>query len=105
MFAKNTANQEIEDAKRQALLNNILATLRGEDNHLIPFEWVRFLNPRGEHYIGTQTILVDQIIGSVDRCDEFDQHFLPLTHHLDERWVAIRKAQIEGKELPAIQVY
>lgn len=105
MFASNTATQEIEEAKRQALLNNILATLRGEDNHLIPFEWVRFLNPRGEHYIGTQTILVDQIIGSVDRYDEFDQHFLPLTHHLDERWVAIRKAQIEGKELPAIQVY
>ncbi|MBB6097044.1 hypothetical protein HNR42_000458 [Deinobacterium chartae] len=105
MDSGSIARRELEYARRKALMYTLLSTVRGEENHLIPFEWVRYLKPSSEHYRGTQTIEVEAIIGSVDRYDEFDRHFLPLEDYLDERWIAIRRAQLEGRELPPIQVY
>lgn len=105
MGSAQQARQELESAHRKAMFNTILLALKGEDNHLIPFDWVHHLHPQGEHYVGTQTILVDAIMGSVDRYADFDQHFLPRESHLDQRWIRVRQAQLEGSELPPIQVY
>ncbi|EYB67313.1 hypothetical protein DEIPH_ctg044orf0029 [Deinococcus phoenicis] len=86
-------------------MRDLLAVLRREPNELLPFDWVRHLAPQGEHSLGVQVIPVEQIIGSVDRYREFDRHYLPRERHLDERWIGVRAAQLQGKELPPIQVY
>ena len=99
------AEQDAEAAMRRAFVHDILHMLRGEPNELLPFDAVKELRPRGEHYKGMQTIEVDKIIGSVDRYRDFDDTFLPKTDHLVDRWVNIRRLKLEGKELPAIQVY
>lgn len=105
MNFKIQARNDVESARRFALFGQLLAFFRGEENHLLPFEWVRHLHPRAERYGGTRAIPVEAIIGSVDRYSDFDQQFLPLETHLDERWINIRSAQLEGRELPPIEVY
>ena len=101
----NQAKHEVERARFASDVRDMLAVLRRQPNELLPFDWVRHLAPDGEHTLGLQTIEVDHIIGSVDRYREFDRHYLPKERHLDERWVGVRSAQLQGKELPPIQVY
>jgi hypothetical protein len=99
------ADADLKTAMRRVWVHDFLAWLRGEDNDLLPFEAVKHLNPTGEHYLGIQTIPVSAIIGSVDRYRDFDEAFFPRSDHLKERWSNIRRLRLEGRELPAIQVY
>ncbi|WP_293911782.1 DUF4032 domain-containing protein [Deinococcus sp.] len=101
----NQARGEVERARLLADVHDFLSVLRGMDNQLTPFDWVRHLSPEGEFQRGLQSIPVDHIIGSVDRYKEFDRYYLPKESHLDDRWVGVRAAQLEGKELPPIEVY
>ena len=102
---RTTARHEVERARFMSDIRDMVAILRGQPNELLPFDWVKHLAPEGEHQLGIQTIPVDHIIGSVDRYREFDRHYLPKESHLDERWIGVRSAQLQGKELPPIQVY
>ncbi|GMA16700.1 DUF4032 domain-containing protein [Deinococcus metallilatus] len=102
---RNQARHEVERARFVGDVRDLLAILRREPNELLPFEWVRHLGPEGEHSLGVQAIPVEQIAGSVDRYREFDRHYLPREPYLDERWIGVRAAQLQGKELPPIQVY
>lgn len=102
---RTRARHEVERARRVAHLHDLLAILRRERGDLLPFDWVRHLAPQGEHTLGVQAIPVEKIAGSVDRYREFDRHYLPRERHLDERWIGVRSAQLQGKELPPIQVY
>lgn len=105
MHANNQARHEVERARLLADVRDLLGILRREPNELLPFAWMKHLDPQGEHQLGLKSIPVEQISGSVDRYREFDRHYLPKEKHLDERWIGVRKAQLEGKELPPIQVY
>jgi hypothetical protein len=100
-----TARHDVERARMMSDVRDLLAIVRRQPNQLLPFDWVKHLAPLGEHSLGVQAIPVDHIIGSVDRYREFDRHYLPKEKHLDERWVGVRSAQLQGKELPPIQVY
>ncbi len=100
-----TARQDVERARMMSDVRDLLAIVRRQPNQLLPFDWVKHLAPLGEHSLGVQPIPVGHIIGSVDRYREFDRHYLPKEKHLDERWVGVRSAQLQGKELPPIQVY
>ncbi|PTA67298.1 transcriptional regulator [Deinococcus arcticus] len=105
MSAFDQARHEVERARFLGDVRDLLSLLRRQPNELLPFDWVRHLAPEGEYARGLQTIEVDHIIGSVDRYREFDRHYLPKERHLDERWIGVRSAQLQGKELPPIQVY
>ncbi|THF71316.1 DUF4032 domain-containing protein [Deinococcus sp. Arct2-2] len=105
MHANNQARHEVERARLLADVRDLLGILRREPNELLPFDWIKHLGPQGEHQLGLKAIPVEQITGSVDRYREFDRHYLPKEKHLDERWIGVRSAQLEGKELPPIQVY
>ncbi|GGK22506.1 transcriptional regulator [Deinococcus malanensis] len=105
MQVHDQARHEVERARHLSDLRDLLALVRRQPNELLPFDWVRHLCPESERALGVQTILVEDIIGSVDRYREFDRHYLPKEPHLDERWIGVRAAQLQGRELPPIQVY
>lgn len=90
---------------RRVLLHDLLRRLRGEPNTLLPFAAVNELRPKGEYYKGLHTIEVEKIVGSVDRYDDFDAHFLPREPYTVERWTRMRTAQLGGTEFPPIEVY
>jgi hypothetical protein len=104
-WMEQQAEHDLKTAMRKSWIKDFIAWIRGEDNDLLPFDAVKHLHPIAEHYRGIQTIPIDKIIGSVDRYRDFDEAFFPRADHLRERWTNIRRLKLEGKELPAIQVY
>jgi hypothetical protein len=99
------ARHDVERARRSGDVQRFLNAVRRHPAELIPFDWVRHLSPAGERSLGIQTIPTDKIVGSVDRYREFDRYYLPRESHLDERWINVRRAQLQGRELPPISVY
>jgi hypothetical protein len=99
------AQVEAEALAQRVFFHDLLHRLRKEPNELLPFHAVAALRPRGEHYLGVRPIEVDRIIGSVDRYEDFDHHFLPKEPHTIQRWAHLRSVQLKGAELPPIQVY
>ncbi len=104
-YSHHQANSEAEGLSQRVFFHDLLHRLRREPNHLLPFHAVATLRPRGEHYRGIEPIEVARIVGSLDRYDDFDAHFLPKEPHTIERWTRLRQAQLEGVEFPPIQVY
>lgn len=103
--AKQQAKRDAERTRNRAFWNQTLRTLRRMPNELLPFETIRNLYPNSESYRGVKAIPVQQIVGSVDRYRDFDHYFLPRLEFPLNKWIGIRQARLEGKELPAIQVY
>jgi hypothetical protein len=96
-------------ARRRRVLSRLSARLRGlpsDVNVILPFdEVVAALGYRGERRLGLQTILLDSIVGSVDRGREFDRRFQPTSSRVRTRWERIAAAQRRGKAMPPIDVY
>ena len=99
------AEQEASLLHHGVVLHDLLHRLRHEPNQLPAFDLVRKLRPKGEHYLGLQTIEVDKIQGSVDRYTDFDHRFLPKEPHILQHWTELRSKQLRGMEFPPIQVY
>lgn len=99
------AETEAERLERRARLRWLLRGLLGEPGTLLPFHEVLALRPRGEHHLGLKPIEVDKVVGSVDRYEDFDRHFLPRTPHTLKRWRHLRTLQLSGMEFPPIEVY
>jgi len=59
----------------------------------------------GECYRGIQEVPVDRIVGSMDRCDDFDAAFRPLRAGSAGRWVSVARAYDAGRTLPPVQLY
>ena len=91
----------------QLLTNRALERfgLRPDTNTLLPFRIVRQLRPYAEHHRGVQAIPTEQIVGSVDRHQDFDRRFRCKANHLGDRWARIRDLWQNGYAFPAIQVY
>jgi hypothetical protein len=59
-----------------------------------------------QHYAGIHDIPVDAIVGSVGRSHELCLDFMPAWERRgDERYRRIRAAMLQGRVLPAIEVY
>jgi hypothetical protein len=99
------ARMDAERARSKAFWHGLLSSLRGLPNELLPFSAVHELYPDSERYGGVKAIPVQQIVGSVDRYRDFDHYFLPREDYSLGRWIGVRQAGLEGRELPPIQVY
>jgi hypothetical protein len=51
-----------------------------------------------------QTVWLDQIRGSVNRSDDFERHFYPLTDRLETRWVRIASMLLQQTPLPPVEL-
>jgi len=49
---------------------------------------------------GSSRIVLDSIVGTVDRGREFDRSFKPTTNRVRTRWERIATAQRKGREMP-----
>ncbi|HSI80244.1 MAG TPA: hypothetical protein VK919_06285, partial [Solirubrobacterales bacterium] len=96
-------------ARRRQQLARLAARLRSEPDDvtlILPFdEVVAALGRRGERALGLQTILLDSIVGTVDRTREFDRSFRPRSRRVRIRWQRIAEAMRRGQSMPPIDVY
>ena len=100
------SQQNFQDARRKALLTELLDALRRQTSAMFSLEDVRGrLNIRGQRWLGHQTVPLDHIIGSEGRYSDFDRRFLPRTNALKHRWSNIDHAMKTDVALPPIEIY
>ncbi|MCJ7806879.1 MAG: hypothetical protein MUP57_04960, partial [Clostridia bacterium] len=55
--------------------------------------------------LGTQTVIVDSIVGSEGRYGSFTRRFLPLQEDLRDRWKKVDQAHYAHHDLPPVELY
>ncbi len=97
---------DFDRARHKAFLHDLWAAVGRRPNDLIPYNEVRRrLSPERESYRGVQVVPLDQIVGSMDRFQDFDREFLPRQSHTARRWKNVDRAYYDDVTLPPIQLY
>jgi hypothetical protein len=100
------SNSEFENARFKSLLNNLKFFLIGRDNEMLSFDKIRKgLELYSQRYLGAQTVPMEDIVGSLDRYNDFDKYFLPKKPHLQQRWAKIHNAILRDEILPPVKLY
>jgi hypothetical protein len=93
-------------ARLKSFLNRVRSLFSGAPYRLLSYDDVKAsLHLGGPLYRGIQTVPVKQIVGSLNRYDEFDRAFKPVDDHLAERWQNIDYAFYKAIGLPPILLY
>jgi len=93
-------------ARTKALFREVLSLLTGMPNRLMAFGEVSAkLRIGGPIYRGVRSVRVDQVIGSVQRYQDFDRAFLPAQDHTASRWTRVNRAWYEDVSLPPVLLY
>jgi hypothetical protein len=59
---------------------------------------------RSQHYGGVKPVLINQIIGTEGRLNDFDASFNPLNEKTRDRWLSIATARLLGTAMPAVEL-
>jgi hypothetical protein len=89
-----------DEARRAAVIGDLLRVLQGKPVDLLPFDAVRE-GLRLKHIVdrGVREVPVDRIVGTLgkEREREFNRAFLPRDERVRPRWLGIRR-MVEGPE-------
>lgn len=106
MLSSMRAQADYNAARTKASFRDLLAFLTGRRNDLLAFDEVREkLRIGGPIYRGVQSVRLAQIVGSVNRYNEFDRAFLPTQAHTASRWQRVSRAWYEEVSLPPVLLY
>jgi hypothetical protein len=75
--------------RTNARRDSLFAKLMGKNTRLANFPEESPEKSPNRKFLGVQEIPVHEIIGTLNRQDDFDDHFRPLNQHLRERWVNV----------------
>jgi hypothetical protein len=97
---------DFQRARFKAFVNRVWGTLSGQPTTLLSYDEIKEkLHIGGPIYRGVQTVLVEQIVGSLNRYHEFDRVFLPASDKLAARWQSINRAFYQEISLPPVVLY
>ncbi len=97
---------DYDQARFQAFLNRVWSVLSGQPAELLSYEEVKEkLHVGGPVYRGMQTVQVEQIVGSLNRYQDFDRAFLPTRDDTSDRWQNVNRAFYEDISLPPVVLY
>lgn len=102
---REQATMDFERAHRRALWNRMRHRLAGKSAYLPTL--VDMLTQQCTANVidrRSQTIRIDQIVGSWHPNFGFDANFMPTKTNMRQRWLRIRLAYFEQKNMPAIDV-
>jgi len=101
------ALRDFQQARKKAVMQQILSRVRGKEAELLCFDDVRQqLRSTGitiKH--GLQEIPLEKIVGSVARYQDFTRSFLPKRDTDEERWAGVKAAVNDMVGIPPIEVY
>lgn len=106
-------DKDLHRARRKASLHRLRDRLRRDSahdhsvhEHLLSFDEAKgALEQWSQAYRGMRTVEIEKIRGSVGRCRDFDDTFLPLRVSMAHRWGRVDRAYHQGVELPAVSLY
>ena len=94
-----------QQAKRRALIEELLSYVRYEPVDLLPFEEVRQkLKLNSKFYRGLQNVSLSKIIGSTGRYDDFTRTFMPRKSSIQARWTRVDNLIDQGGWSP-VELY
>lgn len=100
------AMQDFQQARQQAVLEQLTARLLGRSDELLSYADVRQkLKGLESSSRELREIPLDAIVGSVGRYKDFTRSFLPKEEVSSERWAKIMAATDSMEGLPPIEVY
>lgn len=103
---ESEVREDFERARHRGFLADVRAAIAGRARDLIPYHEVRQrVSPEGESYRGLQTVPLAQIVGSMDRFQDFNREFFPRQRFTAGRWQNVDRAYYQDIFLPPIQLY
>lgn len=100
------ASMDFSRARMSSFFNRVMEILSGQSRQMLVYDEVREkLHLGGPVYRGVQPILLEKIVGSVDRYLDFDRFFMPTQSHTRQRWHRISKAWYKDISLPPVLLY
>jgi len=103
---KALAQETFNEARKQVTWRGIKNRLLRKPNRLESFEEVTAQGKLDQqHALGTQTVEIKQIVGSMGRVKDFDREFFPRNSRSFNRWISIALAFNKGVGLPAVELY
>lgn len=101
-MAQEDLSMAISEGRRRRITHWLT---RKNDNLLSFSEIAEALECKGRHDAGLQIVSIDNIVGSVGRCHDFDRAFYPRRVKEPGRWIRIAKAHYQGIDLPPVELY
>jgi hypothetical protein len=81
------------------------AALFGRSRRLLVLEdAVASTTIKARYDAGSRTVAVAAIRGTVEKADDFDTDFLPLSDRTEERWVRLATLMRRGQDLPPVKL-
>lgn len=103
---EDQVRHDFERARQHGFFADLRAIFAGRSRDLIPYHEVRQrVSPEGESYRGVQSVRLSQIVGSMDRFQDFNREFFPRQRFTAGRWQNVDRAYYQDVHLPPIQLY
>ena len=103
---KFQAQEDFVKARNKAWVNDLQNLMNPDKKKLLSFNDVKkILKPQNEVYAGLRVVPIKKIVGSEGRYNDFDNHFLPRSNELKQRWMNVDEAHLSNVVLPPIQLY
>ena len=103
---ENQAQQDFREALREAFWRKARAWLGKGCNDLLSYgEVFAHLKQQNQFNLGTQSIPLNQIVGSTGRSTDFDLAFYPRQNASQERWINVAKFQYQKGKVPPVLLY
>lgn len=85
---------------------NGLHRLLGQQVQPIPVFDEVYAQARMKHQydMGTRSVRLDQIVGTLNRDTDFDARFRPIQRHSENRWLRVATAMLRGVDLPPLEL-
>jgi hypothetical protein len=97
---------DFERARQRAFLADLRSLFARRPRTLIPYHKLRErVSPEAESYRGLQTVPLANIVGSMDRFDDFNREFFPRQRFTAGRWQNVDRAYYQDVQLPPVQLY
>ena len=107
-FEYHRALEDFRSARNKAKLEHLWSAVTGESKELLRYDEIsQKLKTSGVSSKGRKEIPIDSIVGSVNRYQDFDRNFLPLSDKDMQRWARVKAAMTSpsGTGLEPIRVY
>ena len=103
---RQLAQIDFDKARKDSILIDVYNRMLGRSTELLAFEDVQRSLGGLQGVSGIRReILLDSIVGSVGRYNDFNRDFLPRSQHDRERWANVKVAMETNAGLPPIEVY
>ena len=105
MSVRDQVDLDYARARRRAFVARVLAWVRRRCASLCAFDDARRkFGAENRRFIGSRTVEVSRVVGSVGRWRDFDRGFMP-TRASEQRWKRVDLAFRKGLDLPPVVLY